>query len=188
MPIPLAMQEAFFDRYQDNLSWSTLSNKYDVHPSKLRRVYRSWIRVALDFQPLTASDVHLPPLLLGRLFSLHEDEERTLIEAVMYFANNHTPLTRSCMAYLVQHYVQLFSESRRQDIGFRDDRLSAQWVTSFIRRHDLAYKAVRIIEDKRVEAVTEEHITEHIARLGAAYKRYSIKHCDFVLNMDQSGI
>ena len=34
----------------------------------------------------------------------------------------------------------------------------------------------------------EEHITEHIARQGAAYKRYSINHDDFVLNMDQSGI
>ena len=83
----------------------------------------------------------------------------------LYFANNHTPLTRSCMADLVQQYVQLLSESRWQEIGFRDDCPSAQSVTSFIRRHDLAYKAVRNIEDKRVESVTEEHIAEHIARL-----------------------
>ena len=131
MPIPLAMQKGVFDRYQDNLSWSTLSNKYDVHPSKLRRQYRSWIKVTPESQPLTASGVRLPPPLPGRRCSLHEDEERTLVEAVMYFANKHTPLTRSCMADLVQHYVQLLSESRRQDIGFRDDRPSAQWVTYF---------------------------------------------------------
>ena len=133
------MQEAVFDRYQDNLSWNTLSNKYDVHPSKLRRAYRSWIRVAPDSQPLTASDVHLPPPQPVRRCSLREDEEKTLVEAVMYFTNNHTPFTRSFMADLVQHYVQLLLESRRQDIGIRDDRPSALRVTSFIRRHDLAY-------------------------------------------------
>lgn len=46
---------------------------------------------------------------------------------------------------------------------------------------------VRVVEDKRVQAVTKEHITEHPARIEAAMKRYRIREARFVFNLDQSG-
>jgi len=54
-------------------------------------------------------------------------------------------------------------------------------------RHGLEYKSVRVIDDKRVAAVSEENDTEHMARVKHSMHRYHIKDAIMIFNMDQSG-
>lgn len=88
---------------------------------------------------------------------------------------------------VVKHYNEMLPYSRQEEIGFEENRPSLAWVDSFTMRHNFAYKAVKVIDDKRVQAVTEQHIAAHIARVKAAMVRYSIKDARFIFNMDQSG-
>lgn len=81
----------------------------------------------------------------------------------------------------------MLSVDRRTIIGFLDKRPSKSWVTQCLTRHELSYKPVRVVEDKRVLAVTEQNLCEHIARVNAVINSYRIKDAGFMFSMDQSG-
>lgn len=54
-------------------------------------------------------------------------------------------------------------------------------------RNCLERKSVKVIEDKRVQALTKEHLAEHIGRMKATMLRYNIKNAKYIFNLDQSG-
>ena len=66
-------------------------------------------------------------------------------------------------------------------------RPSHYWVDDFVRRNGLDYHNVQVVEGARVESLSHEHICEHIARVGAALKRYNIRYESYIFNMDQTG-
>ena len=116
-----------------------------------------------------------------------EAEVRFIFDAVMYYARNNIPFTKDGLQDLVKIFVEMKPENNRARTTFFDLRPSRGWIDSFVKRHQLEYKAVRSIEDKRIEAVTMRVVAEHIARVEAAIKRYNITDPRYVFNLDESG-
>lgn len=56
------------------------------------------------------------------------------------------------------------------------------------RNSDLKVRPVRTIENKRIQAVTWEHVCKHTARVNEAVKRYNIHDPARVFNLDETSI
>lgn len=181
------LQEAVFDRFETKSSWSVLATKHRADDNSIRRAYKSWMKHYPESQPLTASDVKLDLRQKGRPCILSDDEEKLVVKALGYFVRNNTPLMNNSLQDLVEHYFSILHNRRQNEIKFKSNRPSTSWVDGFLKRHDLVYKAVRVIDDKHVQAVSEANVAEHIAHVKAAMDRYRIKDARFVFNMDQSG-
>ena len=62
-------------------------------------------------------------------------------------------------------------------------------MTEFIaRRNDLRTVHMRYIEEHRIQAVTCEKVSEHVARFEAGLKRYRIKDACRVFNLNECGM
>ena len=185
---PSDLQCAIFDRYENQTSWAVLSAKHNINESTLRRSFRRWSREIPERQPLHPLDVNCVPVGPGRPCAFTLKEESVIKDAVEHFAVNNTPLTKQDLGDLVQQFVAMLPSKRRNEIHFRNDRPSDQWIKSFSNRHNLSCRNAQCIENKRVEAMSAANVAEHIARVQAACKRYNIKDGSRVFNMDQSGI
>ena len=115
------------------------------------------------------------------------DEEADLARAVQYYLQNNTPLSKPCFQDLVEDYVSNLPTDRQFQIGFLNNRSSKRWVTSFTDRHDLTYRSVRTIDQSRLEAVSGENVSKHIARVQAVMNKYCIREANQVLNLDETG-
>ena len=182
------LREAIFERFtSSHATWQSLANKHEVSVSKLRTAFRNWVSNALESQPQHPSDIHLVRVSPGRPCSVARRHELILADAVRYFANNNIPLTKQGVMDLVKDYVDMLPTSEQCKMNFRENRPSKRYVNYFMHRNGLAYHAVRQIEDKPVEEMTPEIVSEHMARVQAAMDRYNIRDPKFVFNMDQSG-
>ena len=114
-------------------------------------------------------------------------EESAIVDAMKRFADHNIPLTRYQIQDLVTHYVNMLPHSRQQDIKFANNRPYLRWVDQMAKRHWLQRKAVRVIEQSRVEALSKIIVAKHIARIQDACARFYIKDSEFIFNMDQSG-
>ena len=116
-----------------------------------------------------------------------KDEESPIADAVRCFANNNTTLTKSGVEDLVQNYISLLPKIWQDEIAFKDSRPSKNCIAGFAGHHGLEYRAVQMIEDKRLAEVTMPVVCEHIAGVNAVLQRFNIKDPKYIFNLDQSG-
>ena len=83
--------------------------------------------------------------------------------------------------------MSLFPEKRKSQVKFLNGCPSRNWLKGFMRRNFLETKSVKVVEDKRVQALTRDHVAEHIGRVKAIIARYNIKNAKYIFNLDQSG-
>ena len=102
----------------------------------------------------------------GRKQRLAKDEETLIVDSILYFHNNATPLDTKCIMDLVQTLVQSFSDSRQKMIGFKDDRPGRDWLRNFLKRHTKISLRRRIGLDKyRCMAMNPQNVAKHFCRL-----------------------
>lgn len=183
-----SLQRAVFDCYFDveRSSLTDAAAEHDVSINRIRRAMKAWIFT--DAQPQTWKDIQFDLPSVGRPTKLGQQHESTIAEAVRYYAENKTPLSKQGIRALVEHYISLLPLREQERIGFKYNMPSVRWVKNFADRNHLAYRKVQQVEAARINAVTEEHICEHIARVQAAIKRYGIRSASQIVNMDQSGM
>ena len=165
------LQSAVLARFEHERSWSRLSQDYSIPATTIRRAYRRWVQNAPKFQPQRPEEIHIPTQTVGCPHILTDQEETLIVQALRYFAQNNTPLTKCGVQDLVQHYIELMPVVRQEQIKFKHNRPSLGWVSHFVLRHDMVCKAVRIIDEKRLAAVTEAAVSEHIARVKYTLQR-----------------
>ena len=71
----------------------------------------------------------------GRKQTLTFVEETFIVESVLEFQNNGTPLDRRCILDLAQTIVSTFPSEKRASIGFINDRPGVDWLKNFLNRH-----------------------------------------------------
>lgn len=141
----------------------------------------SWISTS------TVERYHLKIPNKGRTPALTACKEEIVAQAVLYYANNNTPLTTHGIKDVVQDFVSMLPSERQNKIGFLDNRPSKNYVSAFLTRNDLQVPHVQMMENKHVQAVREENLTENIFRIRVAIQRYHITVPRFTFYTDQSG-
>ena len=169
------------------MTWESLSAKYGITVSKLRTAYASWIASAPESQPKSPTEIHFKQRSPGRPCPLGRSHELVIAQAVRYFADNSTPLTKQGVLDLTKQYIDMLPLHEQKKAGFHNNRPSLKFCDNFLARHILESRSVRQVEDSRVDAITMEKVTEHIARVQAAMDRYHINDPRFIFNMDQTG-
>lgn len=81
----------------------------------------------------------------------------------------------------------MLPENRHAAIGFRKPKPSNQWVAAFARRNNLQIMGVQMIDDKRVNTMTAENLTEHVYHVEAAITRFNIRNPRYIFNKVHSG-
>lgn len=84
------------------------------------------------------------------------------MKAVLFFQDNNTPLTKVGIEDLVQILVLSMSGEAQGHIGVLNGRPTPNWLDGFIRRNDLQYKPVQVLEVERIQALTPSKISRHI--------------------------
>lgn len=112
-----------------------------------------------------------------------------IADAVCYYTCNNTPLTREGVTDIIQGYLNLLSIQTQTEMGFVafNNRPSQSFLLSFMARNGLCYRAVRQMDDERLDAVTRENIADRLARLQGAILFDNNNDSKFLFNMDQSG-
>ena len=118
---------------------------------------------------------------------MSQEDEQIIAKGISYFANQFTPLTRQGITNLIEDYVDHLPKYKQETIGFFNNRPSLKFVDNLLKRQDLCSSSVRMVEDKRVEAMTMATVAEHIARVQSAMNRYNIHDPERMFNMDQTG-
>ena len=142
---------------------------------------------APESQPQTSSDIHIERRSPGRPSLLPLGHEETIAAAIKDFADNNTPLTRTCVRDLIKTYVDLLPPAESRGIKMLHRGPSDTCINNILKRHGLRTSSVQVVEDKRLLAITSSNVTEHIARVQAALDRYNIRDARCILNVDQSG-
>ena len=59
------------------------------------------------------------------------------------------------------------------------------FCNAFLKGNGLVCKSVKQIEDQRVDALSKETVTKHIARVQGAFNTYNIKHPKYLCIMEK---
>ena len=117
------LREAIFDRFSsEKTTCKGLANRYGVSVRRLRTAWHNKGQNPPDLQSESYRDIHLQIQSTRRPTSLLLKDETVIVQAIKYFAENCTPLTKEGVIDLVQEYVILLPSKLRQKNGFIDNR------------------------------------------------------------------
>lgn len=154
-------------------SLRTLAARYGVSKSTLHR-------------RLNAKNSTLRPRGRQKVFT--EAEERIILDAVLYFSDNLTPLSRDCFKDVVALYISKLPSARVKELPFRNGYVGDWWMRKFISRHPkLMLRRRANLEQSRALAMSPENLAKHYARLAVVYKEYNISNAAQIFNLDESG-
>lgn len=131
------LRQTIYEYYEEERpKWKQIARKYGVTAGKLKGCYNAWIPSSA--QPQSWHDFHFEVPSAGRPCKLGDEHESVIAEAAKYYADNQTPLSKSCLKILVQSYVSLLPQDEQKKIGFKDGITSVRWVKSFSERNNLS--------------------------------------------------
>ena len=122
-----------------------MNSKANAKRTKMR-LYRAKLAVVRDGVSLrqAAARFHLPKSTIhdyvtrkacakkiGTNRALSDDEEQTVLESLLYFADLGVPLTRSDVREAIAMLVSTFSEERKQSLPFRDGKPGRAYLRNF---------------------------------------------------------
>ena len=81
----------------------------------------------------------------------------------------------------------MLPEVERENIYLGENGPSDVCLNNMMKRFGLQYQSEQIVEDQRITAINPSTVSEHIARIQAAFDRYGIRDPRFIFNTDQSG-
>lgn len=130
------------------------------------------------------------PMARGRSMALTPEEERVIVAAILLLAEHNTPLRRSGIVDLVEHFVrEMMPAERLLKLPFINCRPSFPWIRRFVKRHrELELKASRPVEMLRTRAVRPDVLAAHFVRTEAIYAKYNIRDSRQVFNIDETGV
>ena len=163
-----------------------LTKTHGIPATSIRR-FNKGERAYLQSLRKFYGDIQVNCCSTGRRPMLQASEESTIADAIKQFADHNTPLKRCQIQDLVTQYVGMLPNSRQQDIEIANNRPFVLWVDRMAKLHGLEYEAVRIIDQSRVESLSQSIVAEHIARVQDACDHFRINDSKFILNMVQSG-
>ena len=183
------LQQAVFDHAFTGLSQKDCAIKYEIPEWKIQRAHARWKKSPPDREPQTFRDISIPQRNNGHPTTLTPTEEKLVKEVVTYYSSKNNPLTRNDLRQVTSHICKMLPPARRFMNPFSVRLPSNKWVGGFLKRHpELAIRSVKVIESKRVEAVTRQNVCEHISRLQETMNRYGITEARRVFNLDESGV
>lgn len=119
---------------------------------------------------LTFAEIWFP--IPGHSKALQQNEENLLTTSIQHYAKNRISLTKQNICDQTKYFVNLLPTAREAQNSVQNRRFSTVWVAKFLLRHpSLTLKAAKVIDHKRLEAVNNEHVSEHISRLNALYNK-----------------
>lgn len=119
---------------------------------------------------MSSKDVKINISTMGQKTILTAQEQSLISDAVLFYADNLTPLNRTAVIELGKTII----ESNKGGDG-AVDTLSRGWIDGFFKSNDnLKAIATQSIEEARTDAVTPHHICEHVCRVKYAMDRYNI--------------
>ena len=94
-----------------------------------------------------------------------DEEERTVLESILYFADHSVPLTRLHVCEAIAMMVSTFKEERQRSLPSLNGRPDTAFLRSFEKRHKSAQRVAipEYHEAKRHAAANTEMLTSHIA-------------------------
>jgi len=98
------LQNAVYDRFTNDTSWTLLSKKYNLDECTIRRTFKRYMQTPPLAQPISPTDISILSISKGPPFVLSQDEERLIFTALLYFAESK-PLTKQDVEELLQHYI-----------------------------------------------------------------------------------
>ena len=125
---------------------------------------------------------------MGRPPVLTKEEERTVVQMVLKYADRGIPLTREHVRDAIQMLVHSLPEKRKSMIPFRDGRPGVKYMRLFEKRHIRALKVavLRYQEAKRHAAVNAETLSSHFSTLQKVIEEYCID-APRLWNLDETG-
>ena len=147
---------------------------------KLRSAFRRWTQSKHFCDPKPIDDIHVTVSRRCRPRFFDSAEEEVLTGVALHFERNNTPLSKHGLADLVQHYVTMLPNRKIMKDVLVNGRPSHYWVDDFVSRNGLDSDNLQVVEGARIESLSREHICEHIARVGAALKRYNIRDARYI--------
>lgn len=180
------IQCAIYERLSDGTSFEGLAKKYNLAVATVNRYYNKWMLNAPDSQPQHPNDIRISIPKKGRPTLFTSEQEKLIKEAVIYYANNLTPLSRQSLIDLAEVMLETNEIEPVQDC---EQKLTKGWVEGFLHRHpELKLLSIQTVDAERSAACTAHNIAEHIARVKSAVHRYNIRSPLNIINADESGV
>ena len=125
---------------------------------------------------------------MGRPPLLSEQEEKSVVDALLHFADCGVPLCKADVQEAIAFMVSTFSEARRRSLPFKDGRPGRAFMRGFLKRHreELKVCVPEHHEAKRHAAVNAETLTAHVAKVERLVQLHGIDAERF-WNLDETG-
>ena len=125
---------------------------------------------------------------MGRPPLLTEQEEKSVVEALLHFADCGVPLCKSDVQEAIAFMVSSFPEARRMSLSFKNGRPGRAFMRGFLKRHhaELRVCVPEHHEAKRYAAVNAETLTSHVAKVERLVQLHGIDAGRF-WNLDETG-
>lgn len=108
-----AINMEIFERLVESKSFEKLSKKYKISKSTLMRYYNHWAINVLESQTMSRKDIKTNISGMGRKTILTAQEEKLISNAVVYYAENLTPISRTEVIDLTETVIEVFRGAKR---------------------------------------------------------------------------
>ena len=186
MSTATSVQSAIYEYYSNyDASFGKVADAFGLARTTFYRMYKRW--VGTQSAPTGPEDVRAPASVAGRRRGFDSVDEDRIAQTALGYAKDGWPLTVALVQDLATHYLVQFCPVWKRD-GFTAGKPSRGWANAFVnRRPDLKKVAMRVIDDKRMLAISKARVAEHISRVQAICARYRIDEPSRVFNLDESG-
>lgn len=124
----------------------------------------------------------------GRKQRLTKEEEKIIVNSVLYFQNNTNTLDRISLLDLVQTLLQTFKITRKKNIAFESRRNGRDWLKAFLKRNNILSVKRRIgMGQYRCSSMNLENFAKNFFRLNKLMKKLDIVEPSRIFNLEKSG-
>lgn len=124
----------------------------------------------------------------GRKPCLLPEEEKLIVNAALWFADNGTPLSKEGLKDAIELFVKRLQLSRRTKLPFKNGIPGKHFIDLFVKRTPaLSMRRRANLERARADAMSPCNVAVHFARLRKIYREFKIKCASQIFNIDESG-
>lgn len=139
-------QHAVFDCYFGDFSEkrSTLAEaaaQHHISIGRIRRAMGAW--TPTEAQPQQWNNIQFNMRSVERTNKIEFKHESTIAEAVRYYVENKTPMSKQGIRPSVEHLVSILPLKEQEKVGSTNNIPSPRWVKRFAERHNLSYRKVQ---------------------------------------------